>query len=124
MSFRWLNHYLRSKVLYHVITFEAKRDRIIIRRERCRKIIEMIEKDELSCAISCLVLDEVAWVVSRHIDFNTGIKIWSDILEIPNERLITSSDKFIPGGWNANLKNDWTKRPGGDPKRYERLSRA
>lgn len=62
--------------------------------EGCREITEMLEKGELSCAISCLVLDEVAWAVSKHRDFNTGMKVWSDILEIPNLKILSIDENI------------------------------
>jgi len=65
-----------------------------VKGERCRKIMEMLEVGKLSCAISCLVLDEVAWVVSKHRDFNTGRKVWSDILEIPNLKILSIDENI------------------------------
>ncbi|MBT9138922.1 MAG: hypothetical protein DDT31_01501 [Syntrophomonadaceae bacterium] len=56
--------------------------------------MEMLEGGKLSCAISCLVLDEVAWTVSKHRDFNTGMRVWSDILEIPNLKILSIDENI------------------------------
>ncbi|ATZ61235.2 MAG: type II toxin-antitoxin system VapC family toxin [Methanosarcinales archaeon Met12] len=62
--------------------------------KRCRKMMEMLGRGKLSCAISCLVLDEVAWAVSKHRDFNTGMKVWGDILEVPNLKIVSIDENI------------------------------
>lgn len=42
-----------------------------------------MESGKYSCVTSCLVLDEVVWIVKKHRDYKTAIRAWKDILCLP-----------------------------------------
>lgn len=51
--------------------------------ENCRKILDMIESDEIQAASSFLVLDEVIWVIKKNIGKEDSIKISKAALSLP-----------------------------------------
>ncbi len=48
-----------------------------------RDFLRKVEAGKYNCTTSCLVLDEVAWVVRKHRDSKTAIRAWKDILCLP-----------------------------------------
>lgn len=42
----------------------------------------------MSGSISCLVLDEVFWIVRKHRGKDSAVTIWKDMINIPNIRFL------------------------------------
>ena len=74
----------RNKILYidsNIFIFAAiNQDEY---GEKCRRIIELIEENRISCAASYLIIDEVIWVLKKKIGKKDAIKITRAILSLP-----------------------------------------
>ncbi len=51
--------------------------------KNCREIMKLIDKQKISVATSCIVIDEVLWVLKRNIGKEDAIKIAKTILSMP-----------------------------------------
>jgi len=51
--------------------------------EDCRNIIDLINKNKINCAASYLVIDEVIWILKKHVGKKNSIKITKAILSLP-----------------------------------------
>ena len=51
--------------------------------EYCRKIIELINEQKITCAASYLVVDEVIWVLKKIVGKDDAIKIIKAMLSMP-----------------------------------------
>ncbi len=49
----------------------------------CRNILELIDEQEIACAASFLVVDEVVWVLKRTIGKTDAVKITKAMLSMP-----------------------------------------
>ncbi len=69
--------YVDSNVFIFAATDSGKKGK------NCRKIIEMISEKQMICAASYLVIDEVIWVLRKHVGKKDSIKIVKTLLSLP-----------------------------------------
>lgn len=51
--------------------------------KQCRRIIDAIDQQVISCASSYLVIDEVLWILKKHIGRKDSLTITRSILSLP-----------------------------------------
>ena len=51
--------------------------------DNCRKIIKAINQNQVSCASSYLVIDEVLYILKKHIGKNDALTLIKSILSLP-----------------------------------------
>ncbi len=69
--------YIDSNIFVFAATDKNKKGK------NCRKIIEMINENKIVCAASYLVIDEVIWILKKHLGRKDSIKITKAILSLP-----------------------------------------
>ena len=69
--------YVDSNVFIFAATDSGKKGK------NCRKIIDMISEKKMICAASYLVIDEVIWVLRKHVGKKDSIKIVKTLLSLP-----------------------------------------
>ena len=69
--------YIDSNVFIFAATDKDKKGK------NCRRIIELISQKKLICTSSYLVIDEVVWVLKKHIGKKDAIKITKAMLSLP-----------------------------------------
>ena len=52
-----------------------------INRELSGGVLKLMESGKIGGFTSCLTIDEVVWIVSKHIDKETGIKVGKKMME-------------------------------------------
>jgi predicted nucleic acid-binding protein len=69
--------YIDSNVFIFAATDKDKKGK------NCRRIIEMINEKKIVCAASYLVIDEVIWILKKHVGKKDSIKITKVMLSLP-----------------------------------------
>jgi predicted nucleic acid-binding protein len=81
--------FIDSNIFLYALSTGGKKE------EACRLFLDKIAKGEQNSAISALVLDEVAWVISEKKGADAAIKAWEKITAIPNLKIIEINESVV-----------------------------